>query len=324
MTITNNRHFIDNIKVVLIFLVVFGHLIERYIESSNTLMGIYIFIYIFHMPLFIYISGYLSKNLNKSKKAFFKNLLIPYILLNIIWYILAYIYTGEVDLPIIRPGWTLWFLLSLFFWRITLKYIIKIKYILPISFIFGILIGFIPNGSILSFSRTIVFLPFFLLGYYTDIHNVKKIFNKVNFGVCIAGILLFIIISFFISNKEILDYRFLYGSHSYKELGMNIYIGIICRILLYICSIILSLFVVYIIPKNKTFFTHIGKSTMYVYVFHTYIVLLIFYLIPSWNKSIITDFIIISSPLLVTYILSRKFFENTYNIVFNPIYKLVK
>lgn len=324
MTITNNRHFIDNIKVVLIFLVVFGHLIERYIESSNTLMGIYIFIYIFHMPLFIYISGYLSKNLNKSNKAFFKNLLIPYILLNIIWYILAYIYTGEVDLPIIRPGWTLWFLLSLFFWRTTLKYLVKIKYILPISFIFGILIGFIPNGSILSFSRTIVFLPFFLLGYYTDINNVKKIFNKVNFGVCIAGILLFIIISFFISNKAILDYKFLYGSHSYKELGMNIYIGIICRILLYICSIILSLFVVYIIPKNKTFFTHIGKSTMYVYVFHTYIVLLIFYLIPSWNKSIITDFIIISSPLLVTYILSRKFFENTYNIVFNPIYKLVK
>ena len=324
MTITNNRHFIDNIKVVLIFLVVFGHLIERYIESSNTLMAIYMFIYIFHMPLFIYISGYLSKNLNKSKKVFLKNLLIPYILLNIIWYILAYIYTGEVDLPIIRPGWTLWFLLSLFFWRITLKYVIKIKYILPISFIFGILMGFIPNGSILSFSRTIVFLPFFLLGYYTDIHKIKNLFNRFNFGVCIVGILLFIIISFLISNKAILNYKFLYGSHSYKELGMNAYIGIICRVLLYISSIILSLFVAYIIPSSKTFFTHIGKSTMYVYVFHTYTVLLIFYLIPSWNKSILTDFIIISSPVLITYILSRKVFEKTYNIVFNPIYKLIK
>ena len=62
MPITNKRHFIDNIKVVLIFLVVFGHLIERYIDTSDTLMAIYMFIYIFHMPLFIYISGYLSKN----------------------------------------------------------------------------------------------------------------------------------------------------------------------------------------------------------------------------------------------------------------------
>ena len=178
MPITNKRHFIDNIKVVLIFLVVFGHLIERYIDTSDTLMAIYMFIYIFHMPLFIYISGYLSKNVNKSKKIFLKDLLIPYIFLNIIWYSLAYIYTGDINLPIIYPGWTLWFLLSLFFWRSSLKYLIKIKYILPISFILGILIGLIPNGSILSFSRTIVFLPFFLLGYYTDIEKIKYILQN--------------------------------------------------------------------------------------------------------------------------------------------------
>lgn len=324
MTIINKKHFIDNIKVILIFLVVFGHLIERYIGNSHTLMSIYVFIYIFHMPLFIYISGYLSKNVNKSKKIFIKNLLIPYIFLNILWYILVYIYTGEINLPIIYPGWTLWFLLSLFFWRISLKYLIKIKYILPISFILGILIGCIPNGSILSFSRTIVFLPFFLLGYYTDTEKIEYIFNKVNIGICILGILVFVIISFFIANKNILDYRFLYGSYSYKELGISVYMGIIYRILLYFSSILLSLFVAYIIPTNKIFFTHIGKSTMYIYVFHIYLVLLIFYFIPSWNQSIFTNLIIIFSPLLVTYILSCKIFEKTYNIVFNPICKLIK
>ena len=128
----------------------------------------------------------------------------------------------------------------------------------------------------------------------------------------------------FIANKDILDYRFLYGSHSYKELGISIYIGIISRILLYISSILLSLFVSYIIPTSKTFFTHIGKSTMYIYAFHTYIILIIFYLIPSWNKSLLTNLIIIISPLLVTYILSCKFFEKTYNMVLNPICKLIK
>lgn len=324
MSIINKRHFIDNIKVVLIFLVVFGHLIERYIDTSDTLMAVYIFIYIFHMPLFIYISGYLSKNINKSKKIFLKDLLIPYIFLNIIWYLLAYIYTKDINLPIIYPGWTLWFLLSLFFWRSSLKYLIKIKYILPISFLLGALTGIIPNGSILSFSRTIVFLPFFLLGYYTSIENLKYIFDKLNIGLCILGILIFIIISFFIANKSILDYRFLYGSYSYKELGIDIYTGITYRTLLYISSILLSLLVSYIIPTSKTFFTYIGKSTMYIYVFHTYIVLIIFYLIPSWNKSIFLNLIIIISPLLVTYILSYKFFEKIYNMVFNPICKLIK
>ena len=99
MAITNKRHFIDNIKVVLIFLVVFGHLIERYIDTSDTLMAIYMFIYIFHMPLFIYISGYLSKNVNKSKKIFLKDLLIPYIFLLITSVLLNGVSEVEINSP---------------------------------------------------------------------------------------------------------------------------------------------------------------------------------------------------------------------------------
>ena len=57
MPITNKRHFIDNIKVVLIFLVVFGHLIERYIDTSDTLMAIYMFIC---LCLFISLDTYLK------------------------------------------------------------------------------------------------------------------------------------------------------------------------------------------------------------------------------------------------------------------------
>ena len=67
----NNNYFIDNLKVILIFLVVFGHLIERYIDTNSTLLGVYMFIYIFHMPLFVFVSGFLSKNIYKSRKIFF-------------------------------------------------------------------------------------------------------------------------------------------------------------------------------------------------------------------------------------------------------------
>lgn len=55
MAITNKRHFIDNIKVVLIFLVVFGHLIERYIDTSDTLMAIYMFIYFSYAFVYLYL-----------------------------------------------------------------------------------------------------------------------------------------------------------------------------------------------------------------------------------------------------------------------------
>ncbi|MEF9990608.1 MAG: acyltransferase family protein [Romboutsia sp.] len=324
MSVKEKNYFIDNLKVLLIFLVVFGHLIERYIDTNNTLMGIYMFIYTFHMPLFIFISGFLSKNVNKSKKVFFRSLLLPYIVLNIIWSILAYLYTKDTIIPILYPGWTLWFLLSLFFWRISLKYLIKIKFILPISFILGVLAGFIPNGSILSISRTFVFLPFFLLGYYADINKLKDILDRGNIKLSIIGVIFFVLCILTLAENNVIDYKFLYGSYSYSELGLSVLQGILYRIILYISSILLSVFICQATTTKKNYFTHMGKSTMYVYTFHIYIVLLVFYILPIWDKSIFTNWIILLSPLFITYILSRDFFGKAYNYIFNHIARFIK
>lgn len=321
-----NNYFIDNLKVVLIFLVVFGHLIERYIDDNNTLMGIYMFIYTFHMPLFIFISGLLSKNLNKSKKIFIKNLLIPYIVLNVIWYSLTFLYAGKTNIPILYPGWTLWFLLSLFFWRISLKYLVKVKYIIPISFVLGLLVGLVPNGAILSFSRTIVYLPYFLLGYFSNLDTIKKHIDKVNINVggSIIGMFIFFIVAFYIAENRVIDYRFLYGSYSYLELNIGITQGLIYRLILYISSILLSLLVCCIIPRKKTLYSSMGKSTMYIYTFHIYLVIVIYSIIPLWDKNILSNWIILLSPLLITYILSRKTVEKAYVSIFNPILKLIR
>lgn len=54
-------YLIDNLKVILMFAVVFGHTIEYYINQDDTLKSMYMYIYIFHMPLFIFISGYPPK-----------------------------------------------------------------------------------------------------------------------------------------------------------------------------------------------------------------------------------------------------------------------
>ena len=51
----------DSLKFVLIFLVVYGHTIETYSPDGSINRAIYNLIYVFHMPLFIFISGYFSK-----------------------------------------------------------------------------------------------------------------------------------------------------------------------------------------------------------------------------------------------------------------------
>lgn len=61
-------YHIDNIKGVLILLVVCGHLLSYLQEMNSTLaIGIRTFIYFFHMPGFIFMSGYLAKGFLKKQ-----------------------------------------------------------------------------------------------------------------------------------------------------------------------------------------------------------------------------------------------------------------
>ena len=80
-------YLVDNIKVVLIFLVVFNHLIAfQLVKVDMVVRYVWYGITIFHMPAFIFISGYLSKKPQDVLKNV-KNLLIPYILgYSLTWY----------------------------------------------------------------------------------------------------------------------------------------------------------------------------------------------------------------------------------------------
>ena len=55
-------YLVDNIKIFLIFLVVFNHIIAfQLVKADQVVRFVWYGITIFHMPAFIFISGYLSK-----------------------------------------------------------------------------------------------------------------------------------------------------------------------------------------------------------------------------------------------------------------------
>lgn len=78
MEISNREPYFDNVKFILILLVVIGHFIEKIIFMDTSFKVIYETIYSFHMPLFIFISGYFSKNTLKTNN---KTILTPYLIM---------------------------------------------------------------------------------------------------------------------------------------------------------------------------------------------------------------------------------------------------
>ena len=96
--------YADLTKVTAIYLVLWGHVIPQLIDQPSNENRIYIFIYAFHMPLFMMVSGFFA---NSSMSLKFKDLLIkkfrqlilPALSFGVLWY-LHDIITGYRDLSV--------------------------------------------------------------------------------------------------------------------------------------------------------------------------------------------------------------------------------
>ncbi len=172
MTKSRDSYF-DNAKFILIFLVVFGHILRSFINGNEFMLHLYKFIYTFHMPAFILVSGYFAKNFKRKgyvKKLAVK-LIIPYLIFQGIYSVFYYLIQDESMASVnpIDPQWSLWFLVSLFFWNLSLYPFTKSPkmWALGASRGLAVMIGYLDFISeTLSLSRTFVFLPMFLVGFY--------------------------------------------------------------------------------------------------------------------------------------------------------------
>lgn len=263
-------YLIDNFKVLLIFLVVFNHIIAFNLVKVDTVVRyVWYAITIFHMPAFIFVSGYLSKKPQNALKNF-KNLLIPYILgYTLTWY--SQIWLGRsVDYEILRPtGTVMWYILALFIYRLTIEALGKIRFIVPISIAIALWAGTRPEfTTFLSASRIVVFFPLFVAGYLWKseyITAVRKFKGKWVL-IPISAVLLWAIPNYMITND--MGIAIFRGNHGYKLCGLTDPEGIILRLLMYLVSFILIYTLLALLPDIKLPLTYVGRHTMGIYFFH--------------------------------------------------------
>ncbi|SER01669.1 acyltransferase family protein [Piscibacillus halophilus] len=261
--------YFDNAKLLFIFFVVFGHLIQPMKGNFELADALYQWIYIFHIPAFVLISGFFASGANSPNylKKLTKKLLLPYLLFQLI-YNLVYVFisAGSYN-SLYDPHWTLWFLLSLFSWHILLIWFKKIPAILGITlaFLIGSLIGFMPLiGHEFSLSRTFVFFPFFLMGYWISKNQLYQFKNMKYQFVAIGFLAVLLVISYL---KPMIPVDLMFGSQSYVAMDM-LTTGIISRLALYGLSVLMVFSVLILIPRKRFSFTHLGQYTLYVYLLH--------------------------------------------------------
>lgn len=268
--------YYDNAKFFLIFFVVFGHFIQSYIHEDKWVYSLYTTIYTFHMPAFILISGFFAKGFHKKGylKKLTKKLIIPYLIFQGIYSIYYFFIhnTSAIEIDPLYPQWSLWYLMSLFCWNVMLFVFAKWKAAtsLFLAVAIGVFVGYFDEiNSYLSLSRTFVFFPFFLLGYFFK----KEYFERfLAFKIRFISIITLIALFSAIYLMPELDYKWLFGSKPYEALSTGHFNGGLIRIGLYGLTLLAIFSFLALVPRQNYFFTKWGTSSIYVYLLHGFFI----------------------------------------------------
>jgi fucose 4-O-acetylase-like acetyltransferase len=305
---TRDTYF-DNLKTILIFLVVLGHFTN--LNRSVPLMGaINNVIYSFHMPIFIFISGYFSKSIRNQRSTEIENILYPYFVfqfLNLIFTKSTGLGFGSMD--IFTPTYQNWYLLGLLFWRILIPYynLFNKKYSLIFTIILSFIIGFYEQfNTFLGLYRILYFFPLFILGYYClDLQTFLQKMSKYKYYfICISSLGLIAIFFISLYNRNLNDMISLaYTPYSNYNHSINIFY---LRIIGFTSSFIISIGLLYMIPKNKYKITYLGENTLNIFLLHMFFVFpLNSYLVHISSYLILL--ISLVSSLLICLLFSNKF-----------------
>lgn len=270
---------LDTLKGLLILLVILGHIIGMVGSESDVVSDwVWKFTATFRMPLFIFVTGYLTRRkINNEYVKGVINTLKPLLVFQAISLLLFWL-TGHrvTKQTFLIPHFALWYMLSLVYWRsfiqlIPQKMLDKVWIILGLAVVASICCGLMPYGRVLSIQRTIHYFPFFLLGYYTKQGMIKaQLWNNYISYIVIGIIIVLVCFGFYPANSRLL----LSGADHYHISDLP------AKAFLLLCAFSLSLSVFYI-AKANSFFEYFGKKSLIYYLYHGLIVE--FLLLPMVN-----------------------------------------
>ena len=308
-------YYIDNLKAFLIILVVVGHCIQNFLPGyeSNPL---YNFIYSFHMPLFIFVSGYVSYKEHitwNSVGKRFKQLMIPFFA----WAAVKTLIMRDINVfpyIMIHPDNGLWFLHTLFFVSLIMMICEAIAEKMHIRrYIVVIVVGFVLLGiryvlgfTEYGFQSIVYYFMFYVTGFYA---RRTGIFCHIPSSVAIVLSLVIVAIAPFYNVR---------GLASFMHAGTPTIVNTAFRFLVAVIAItgIFTLFTRFAYDSNRIG-SYLGTRTLGIYAIHPsllglYVVCFgkVSYVTSEYAKGIVCVSVI--CVLAITLVVYELFSKNKY------------
>lgn len=321
----------DNAKFLLILLVVIGHFVDLYTKNSASAKSLFLFIYLFHMPAFIFLAGLFGKRTVREKRY---DKILGYFVLFAVMKIFIYmtrILLGQSpSFKILSESGVPWFIFAIaIFYLITIglrDY--KPQYVLTVSICLACFVGYDNAiGDFLCLSRVIVFYPFFYLGYSLTADEILILAKRVEVRMLSIIFLCVLATLSIVYIDQLYWLRPLFtGRNPFEKLLYFSEYGCFLRLGWYLASGLTVLAFLAVVPERRTFFTALGSRTIQVYALHRPVIYI-------WQVYNIDSFMVAIWPthwkiltltfsVLLTFLLSTKIFSKPFNWIMNPLVKM--
>jgi len=318
--VAGRLYYWDNLRFLAIALVVVGHFVIA-AEFSQGMRAVRIFLYLFHMPLFVFMSGFFSKSFVRSQRFRFERV-VAYLLLYVLLKACIFLENRYLlDDPsatfrLFYEAGLPWYMFAMAAW-LALGYLardVRPAIALIGSIVLAILGGYSRDlDSTLVASRIVTFAPFFLLGLNTDRARIMRVLERPWLPLVSVVSLVAIFMGIYVCAPCLSPYlAFFSGLHDYASIGFPAAGGMI-RLIVMVAAVIIGFAVMAVVPRCRLPLSSAGARTLQVYFLHR----LIYPLFAHYGVGealriafpATWELIVVLLAVLVTFVLSARVFE---------------
>lgn len=266
--------WLDNAKMGLILLVVLGHT-WALLPMDGPAGQLYDFVYLWHMPAFVFLSGYLSRGFTYSPTRMWQlvtTLLVPYVLFEgaLGWFRL-HVGDDRLEDLWLDPHFPMWYLLALVAWRLVTPLLRPLPGAFLLAVVIGVGSGFLTGEwmELLDLPRILGFLPFFVLGLKTTPEALHRCRDRIPAGV---GALVLGVIAVLALNLDSWASRGHLYQRPFDMMGESETSAVLTRLLVLAVGLAGTVAWLAVVPRAGGWFSRMGAATMTVYLFHGFAV----------------------------------------------------
>ncbi|MET0525674.1 MAG: acyltransferase family protein [Nocardioides sp.] len=275
--------WLDNAKMALVTLVVIGHA-WTLLPQTTLNNHVYDFLYAWHIPAFVFVTGYLSRGFTYTQQRFwqlFRTVVVPYLIFECAFALFRVHVGGEkLEDLFADPHWPLWYLSALFFWRLMTPIFKPMWGGVAVAIVISLLAG-LWLGDTLDLARVFGLLPFFVLGLKATPEHLEPLRAR---WVKIAAVPVFV--GIFVLTRftdQLAATEWLYYRSRYEEMDVSDAEAVVIRLVVLAVGALGTFAFLALVPRVGGWFARMGAYTLVVYLFHGFVIKGVSYTgFPGW------------------------------------------